>query len=125
LLQVTHGYFLNTSGPDNGIGIALTDAQMKHQASFIGWDFVWETVNGTNDIWAICEGVSYPKLAWQFVVGDSDNDKDVNFIDFAMMGNKWMQADSNLYCGGSDLTGDGLVNLEDLAALAEHWLHTQ
>ncbi|MGA2070051.1 MAG: hypothetical protein ABSG97_01775 [Sedimentisphaerales bacterium] len=38
------------------------------------------------------------------------------------MGNKWMQADSTLYCGGEDLTGDGLVNLDDLAALVEHWL---
>ena len=64
---------------------------MKQQVSFIGWDFVWETVNGPNDVWAICEGVSYPKLAWQFIAGDSDNDKDVDFTDFALIGNKWMK----------------------------------
>ena len=114
---------INTSGQTiSAGGTGMTTAQMKQQASFVGWDFVWETINGTEDIWAICENVSYPKLAWQFVAGDSDNDKDVNFIDFAAMGNKWMQADSNLYCGGSDLTGDGLVNWKDLAALAENWL---
>jgi hypothetical protein len=38
------------------------------------------------------------------------------------MGSKWMQADSNLYCGGSDLTGDGWVDLEDLAAFVNNWL---
>jgi hypothetical protein len=87
-----------------------------------GWDFVWETANGPNDIWAICEGVSYPKLAWQFVSGDSDNDKDVDFKDLASMAHNWMQADSHLYCGGTDLTGDELVNLEDLALLCDNWL---
>ncbi len=120
--SISSAYFLITSGPDNNLGEPLTNEQMKQQANFVGWDFVWETVNGPNDIWAICEGVSYPKLAWQFVPGDSDNNKDVNFIDFAAFGNKWMQADSNLYCGGIDLTGDGWVDLADLAAFANNWL---
>ncbi|MGD0077293.1 MAG: GLUG motif-containing protein [Sedimentisphaerales bacterium] len=120
--DVNNCYFLDIAGPNNGAGISLTDAQMKHQASFFSWDFVWETANGTNDVWAICEGVSYPKLAWQFIVGDSDNDKDVDFSDFAELANKWMQADSTLYCGGTDLTGDGLVDLNDLAAFVQNWL---
>jgi hypothetical protein len=55
-------YFLITSGPDNGCGTPLTNEQMKHQASFVGWDFVGETANGTNDIWSINEGISYPVL---------------------------------------------------------------
>ena len=109
-------YFLDVAGPNNSHGTPLTDTQMKQQASFVGWDF--------NDVWAICESVSYPKLVWQFVVGDSDNDKDVDFIDFAAMGLKWMQADSPLYCGGTDLTGDGLVDLDDLDAFAENWLQS-
>jgi hypothetical protein len=107
-------YFLDIAGPNNGYGTPLTDGQMKHQASFVGWDF--------NDIWAICEGASYPKLAWQFIPGDSDNDKKVDFIDFAEMGLKWLQSDSNLYCGGKDLTGDEWVDLEDLALLCENWM---
>jgi hypothetical protein len=119
---ISNCYFLDIAGPNNGAGTPLTDTQMKQQGNFVSWDFVWETANGPNDIWAICEGVSYPKLAWQFIAGDSDNDKDVDFTDFAPLANKWMQADSNLYCGGTDLTGDGLVNLDDLAALAENWL---
>ena len=59
-------YFLNVAGPNNGYGIPLTKSQMKHQASFVGWDFVGETANGPNDIWTICEGFDYPKLAWAF-----------------------------------------------------------
>lgn len=119
--DINNCYFLD-SEPDNGCGEPLTDEQMKQQNSFAGWDFVWETVNGPNDIWAICEGGSYPKLNWQFLPGDSDNDKDVDFVDFARMGLKWRQADSSLYCGGTDLTGDGRVDLGDLAIMCDHWL---
>jgi hypothetical protein len=119
---INNSYFLTGSRPNNGYGIPLTNAQMKQQASFSGWDFVWETVNGPNDIWAICEGVSYPKLTWQFIIGDSDNDKDVDFIDFAAMGSKWMQADSNLYCGGTDLTGNNWGDFDDLKVFCDNWL---
>jgi hypothetical protein len=117
---------INTSGQTTSAGgTGKTTAQMQTQSTFTdaGWDFVWETVNGPNDIWTICEGVSYPKLAWQFVVADFDNDRDVNFTDFALMGNKWHQADSTfLYCGGKDLTGDEWVDLEDLDTFVENWL---
>jgi hypothetical protein len=119
---VRNCYFLDTAGPNNGIGTPLTDTNMKQQSSFVIWDFVWETANGPNDVWAICEGVSYPKLAWQFIAGDSDNDKDVDFIDFALLGNKWMQADSNLYCGGTDLTGNNWVDFDDLKVFCDNWL---
>ena len=30
-----------------------------------GWDFVGETVNGTDDIWWINEGKDYPRLWWE------------------------------------------------------------
>ena len=55
-------YFLDTSGPDNSIGDPLTDEEMKQEANFVGWDFVGETVNGTEDIWWINEGDGYPTL---------------------------------------------------------------
>jgi hypothetical protein len=117
-------YFLDGAGPHNGYGTPLTEDQMKQKENYIGygWDFIDETANGPNDIWAICEGVSYPKLAWQFVAGDSDNDKYVDFEDFAWISNKWKQADSNLYCGGNDLTGDGWVDIFDIAVFADNWL---
>ncbi|MGA2092508.1 MAG: GLUG motif-containing protein [Sedimentisphaerales bacterium] len=124
--MVTSSFWdVNTTGQlTSAGGKGKTTAEMKTESTFTnaGWDFVWETANGSNDIWAICESVSYPKLAWQYKVGDSDNDKDVDFSDFATLAGKWIQADSTLYCGGSDLTGDGFVDLEDLYAFAENWL---
>ncbi|MBL7186514.1 MAG: hypothetical protein ISS70_09320 [Phycisphaerae bacterium] len=55
-------YFL---GPDNHLGAKLSDEQMKEQASFVSWDFVGETANGTDDIWWILEGEDYPRLQWE------------------------------------------------------------
>ena len=66
--SISNCYFLTGSGPDDGNGIPLTDEAMKHQASFVGWDFVGETINGPNDVWWINEGVDYPKLSWQIKV---------------------------------------------------------
>jgi hypothetical protein len=120
--SISSSYFLDTSGRDNGYGTPLKDEQMKQQSSFAGWDFVWETANGTDDVWAICEDVNYPKLTWQFLPGDSDNDKDVDFVDFGRLGMKWRQAETNLYCGGMDLTGDGWVDWEDIVIMCNHWL---
>ena len=60
---ISNCYFLAGSGPNNGNGTSLTDPNMKKQSSFSGWDFVGETINGPNDIWAIIEGVDYPKLS--------------------------------------------------------------
>jgi hypothetical protein len=60
--NISSSYFLEESdggGPDNGLGVALTDAAMRQQASFVGWDF--------DDVWMICEGVDYPRLRWEGV----------------------------------------------------------
>ena len=105
-------------------GTGKSTTEMKTESTFTGagWDFMGETANGTDDIWAICEGASYPKLAWQSLTGDSDNDGDVDFRDFALMGRKWRQTDPNAYCGRADFTGNGFVDLDDLAVLADHWL---
>jgi hypothetical protein len=62
--SINRCYFLDTE-PNNGLGTPLTDAKMKQQKSFVGWDFIGETINGPNDVWWINKGVSYPKLYWQ------------------------------------------------------------
>jgi hypothetical protein len=59
---ISSSYFLTESevgGLDNGLGLPLTNEQMKQQASFVDWDFV--------EIWMICEGIDYPRLQWQNV----------------------------------------------------------
>jgi hypothetical protein len=57
--------FFISGAPSNGLGMPLSDEQMKHQISFYGWDFVGETIYGTTDIWTIDEGIDYPKFSWQ------------------------------------------------------------
>lgn len=57
--RVVGSYVLapGTGGPDNGIGTALTDEQMKQKASFVDWNFT--------RTWTICEGQTYPRLQWE------------------------------------------------------------
>ena len=48
-------------------GTGKTTAEMQTSKTFLdaGWDFVGETVNGTEDIWWILEGKDYPRLWWE------------------------------------------------------------
>lgn len=48
-------------------GTGRTTSKMKAAATFLemGWDFVGETDNGTEDIWRIDEGKGYPRLWWE------------------------------------------------------------
>jgi hypothetical protein len=54
-------------GRKNYLGKQLSDEQMKAQASFIGWDFVDESENGTEDLWWILEGEDFPRLMWELI----------------------------------------------------------
>jgi hypothetical protein len=106
-------------------GTGKTTAEMQMEGTFTeaGWDFVAESVNGTQDIWAICEGVDYPHLAWEFVIGDFDADADTDFADFCILAEHWLAADGSFWCGqGCDLTNDGSVNWQDPCA-ETFWRH--
>jgi hypothetical protein len=106
-------------------GTGKTTAEMQTASTFLdaGWDFVGESQNGTENIWAICEGVDYPHLAWEFVIGDFDADADTDFADFCILAEHWLAADGSFWCGqGCDLTNDGSVNWQDLTVLAESWV---
>ena len=61
---------VKTSGQaTNAGGIGKTTAEMQTASTFLeaGWDFVDETVNGTEDIWWIDEGQDYPRLWWESI----------------------------------------------------------
>jgi hypothetical protein len=106
-------------------GIGKTTAEMQTASTCLAasWDFVGESQNGTEDIWAICDGVDYPHLAWEFVIGDFDSDADTDFADFCILAGHWLAADGSFWCGqGCDLTNDGSVNWQDLGVFAENWL---
>jgi len=46
---------------------AYTSAQMQDQANFTDWDFIGESINGTEDLWVIKNGVNdgFPYLYWE------------------------------------------------------------
>ncbi|MBA7485557.1 hypothetical protein ES707_21105 [subsurface metagenome] len=128
---VTNSFWdIQTSGQirsDGGTG--KTTAEMKTMSTFTdaGWDFVGESVNGTEDIWSICEGTNYPRLAWQIPAGDFVCPDGVNFIDFAFFAEYWGDdnCDSgNDYCQGTDLDFSGTVDEADLEILVENWLES-
>ena len=61
---------MQTSGQATSAGgTGKAKAEMQTAATFLaaGWDFVGETVNGTEDIWWILEGKDYPRLSWENV----------------------------------------------------------
>jgi len=107
-------------------GTGKTTAGMQTASTFLdaGWDFVGKMNNGTEYIWAICEGRDYPHLAWEFVMGDFDADADTDFADFCIFAEHWLAADGSFWCGagGTDLTNDGKVDFDDFRYLAENWL---
>ena len=127
---------IRTSGRNNmcgrqmyGIGCnnanGKTTAGMQTESTFLdaGWDFVAEIVNGTEDIWSICEGLDYPELASQFLIGDFDGDSRVDLADFEVFAERWLSDDSNFFwCRGADLTNDGKVDFDDLREFADNWL---
>jgi hypothetical protein len=68
-----------TSGQTRSAGgTGKTTAEMQTASTFLdaGWDFVGETVNGSEDIWKIAEGVGYPRLAWQKYSGGTGEPND-------------------------------------------------
>lgn len=138
---------------DNNFGaIGKTTLQMQTQSTLTGWDFVGESSNGINDIWRMCaDGVDYPRLNWEFPVGDltcpdgvgmedmeilsqcwlavmdlpteldDDNDTIVGLSEMTRLGQYWLQTGCG-DCGGIDTTGEGDVDTEDLTEIIADWL---
>jgi hypothetical protein len=50
-------------------GTDLTTSEMQMAGTFlsVGWDFIDETTNGTEDVWWILEGQDYPRLWWELM----------------------------------------------------------
>ncbi len=68
-----NSYFLDGGGPDNGIGVPLTDSQMRDRASFAGWDFSSTADDGEADLWFMPQD-AYPILTWQTEITDPNDD---------------------------------------------------
>jgi hypothetical protein len=111
--------------PEGVIGQITVD--MKKQGTFTsaGWDFVGETANGTDYIWRLCEDfVSYPRLTWEFPLGDFLCPDGVNFFDFSFFAAHWAEENCAVSndCDGRDLDLLGSVDIKDLRIFADNWL---
>jgi len=117
---------VNTSGwTTSDGGTPKTTAEMKMQSTFRpGWDFIGETANGTEDIWAICEGTNYPRFVYQIPQGDIVCPDGVNSFDFAGLARYWHETDCAALddCEGADIDLSGVVDFGDVGAVAEFWL---
>ena len=99
---------------------------MRTAGTFIaaGWDFDGENTNGTEDIWTIREGETYPRFVRQQIKGDFVGREGVDSSDLAFFAVSWMEAECALkdHCSGTDLDQSGRVDAEDLIMLLDYWL---
>ncbi|MBN2210203.1 MAG: hypothetical protein JW709_02300 [Sedimentisphaerales bacterium] len=59
---------------------------------------------------------------------DMDDDGRVTLIEFSVLANQWLTSGCschNDHCHGADLTGDGTVDMDDLAYMVAYWLKNQ
>ena len=55
----------NETDPCGVTGESTANMQTETTFTDAGWDFLGETANGTEDIWAVLEGIDYPEFVWQ------------------------------------------------------------
>ncbi len=117
----------DTSGQStSAAGTGKTTAEMQTKSTFtdIGWDFVAESINGTEDIWSICEGTNYPRLLWQIPAGDFVCPDGITETDFSFFLAHWLDSNCDLgndYCEGTDLNKSGAVDNDDLEIFLKNW----
>jgi hypothetical protein len=70
----------SANGCDNTYGKTTIEMQTAGTFMDAGWDFVDETTNGTEDIWKITEGLSYPQLWWEKYGGGTGEPNDPYLI---------------------------------------------
>ena len=88
----------------------LTTTEMQNISTFldVGWDFVEESANGTDDLWHMpYNSTGYPMLYWQRdIPGDSTGKYGVDMQDFAPLAADWLDT----------------YAITDLQTLAQFWL---
>ena len=126
---------VNVNPDVNGIGngtdpnvIGETTVNMQTESTFTdaGWDFVGEVINGPNDIWDICEGTNYPKLAWQIpLAGDFVCPDGVSLVDFSYIAAAWYSEDGDgNWDPNCDISepNDSIIDERDLRVFVDNYL---
>jgi len=111
---------IETSGQlRSACGAGKTTTEMKTASTFLeaGWDFMNESVNGTENIWWIDEEQGYPRLWWEpssedmlfLVVDDFEgyNDLHIEEPESNLIWNTWIDGFDNTEINGS-LIGESM-----------------
>jgi hypothetical protein len=108
------------NGTDANV-VGKTTGQMCEASAYLnaGWDFEGETVNGTADIWTICEGTNYPRHLWSIPTADFACPDGVEIYDLAVLSDQWLVEE--IPADLAPPTGDGIVNFADFAVFASQW----
>jgi hypothetical protein len=103
-------------------GNSLPTPDMKSEDTYLaaGWDFVGETVNGTTEVWDMCDGMNYPRFVWDIVGGDVSCPDGVGIEDLQLLGQEWLGG-SAVYCDIAPVGGDGKVDMLDFQELSKNW----
>jgi len=110
------------SDPNGMLSKQLSDMKKKNTYTNVGWDFVSEQMNGTEDFWTINETNDFPKHVWTIVnfVGWYE----IDMLDFAFFANRWMYDNCGASddCDGADIDFSDTVDADDLKIFCDHWL---
>ena len=83
-------------------------------------------MDGSGPIEDVAVNLDAPwRLAFLEITADIDQNGRVDFVDFARLASAWHDTPcdwDNLWCHRTDLTGDGIVDLNDLVQFSELWL---
>ena len=98
-------------------GTPVTNEQMHNKTTYTNanWDFNYNKDDGSDDIWYFAET---PRL--QFF----KNGEFIDMEEFAMLTAQWLNSNctTNDNCSYFDYAPDGMINIDDLYILCQHWL---
>lgn len=122
---ITAGYWLNADINNDGIvhfkDYGLFAANWKKTGSNLWGDLDHNTVVDNADLLLFANGWLQKTSWYKPIAEDINNDKIVNFTDYALLMKDWGTWGRGI---AGDLNKDLTVNYLDLFLLAEHWLDT-
>ena len=122
---ITPGYWFSADINNNGIAnmadFTFIAANWKKTGSNLWGDLNQNTIVDTKDIFAFTEDWLYKTTWYKPVAADIDNDKIINFDDFAILSYQWGWLGRRL---AADLNNDWTVDEFDMIILMQYWLET-
>lgn len=106
---------------------AKTTHEMQSSDTFVaeGWDFVGEVDNRTEDVWKICEGTNYPRLAWEETVGDFECPDGLGMEDLVVFALGWLSSSKEANWDeryNLDTINGERIDFYDFFVLAMNWI---